>query len=522
MKELPRRNVLFITADQWRGDSLSALGHTSAATPHLDALAADGVLFRNHFSQSSPCGPARTSLLTGLYQMNHRSVRNGTPLDARHSNLALEVRKGGYDPILFGYTDTSPDPRLRPPGDPALLTYSGVLPGMSTGCAMGEDLLPWRRHLKSRGYEIPEEPLDIFKAAGRSAAPDGSFTSPHTAFSAEESDAAFIADQALHHLSLPAHEPWFLHLVFLRPHPPLIAPQPYNTLCNPAQVARPRRAGNVEQEAEQHPYLAYILDHQKTVGSYAGHETANKALSEAQARELAATYYGLIAEVDHQVGRILSFLKDSGQYDDTLIIFTSDHGEMLGNHWLWGKEGYFDDAFHVPLILRDPRAEAGAGRGQILEALTEAVDVAPTILDWLGLEVPPAFDGRSLLPFLEGEAPADWRAEAHWEFDFRDLVDGRPEAALGLTSDECSLNVIRGRRYKYVHFAALPPLLFDLEEDPGESRNLACDPAHLPTLLEMAQKMLSWRMIYDERVLTNTLLTAAGLVERRGPRQRRG
>ena len=521
MPDQPRRNVLFITADQWRGDSLSALGHPSAATPHLDALAADGVLFRSHYTQASPCGPSRTSLLTGLYQMNHRSVLNGTPLDARHSNLALEARKAGYDPILFGYTDTSPDPRQRPPGDPALLTYSGVLPGMSTGCAMGEELLPWLRHLKARGFDIPERPLDIFKAAGRSASADGSFTAPHTVFPAEESDTAFITDQALHYLGLPAREPWFLHLVFFRPHPPLIAPQPYNTFCNPKDVAAPRRAESVEREAEQHPYLAHLLSRQKTVGYYWGQETPLQTLGEDQARDLVATYYGLVSEVDHHVGRILRFLKDSGQYDDTLIIFTSDHGEMLGNHWLWGKDGYFDDAFHIPLILRDPRLEAGAGRGQVIDAFTEAVDVAPTVLDWLGLEVPPAYDGRSLLPFLEGETPETWRAEAHWEFDFRDPVKGRAEAALGLTSDECSLNVLRGWRYKYVHFAALPPLLFDLEEDPGETRDLADDPTLQPVLLEMAQKMLSWRMVHDERVLTNTLLTAQGVVERRGPRHGR-
>lgn len=522
MAEQPRRNVLFITGDQWRGDSLSALGHPCAATPNLDALAADGVLFRSHYTQASPCGPSRASLLTGLYQMNHRSVQNGTPLDARHSTLALEARKGGYDPILFGYTDTSPDPRLRPPRDPALLSYSGVLPGMSAGCNMGEDLLPWRRHLKARGFEIPERPLDIFKAAGRSTSPDGSFTAPHTVFPAEDSDTTFIADQALHHLSLPEREPWFLHLVFLRPHPPLIAPQPYNTRCNPRDVPPPRRAESVEREAEQHPYLAQLLGQPKSVGAYAGRKTAIQTLGEDQARELAATYYGLIAEVDDQIGRIIRFLKDSGQYDNTLIVFTSDHGEMLGNHWLWGKDGYFDDAFHIPMILRDPRPEADAGRGRVVDAMTEAVDVAPTVLEWLGLEVPPAYDGRSLLPFLKGETPAAWREEAHWEFDFRDPVDGRAEAALGLTSEECCLNVIRGRRYKYVHFAALPPLLFDLEEDPGETRNLARDPALQPVLLEMAQKMLSWRMIHDERVLTNTLLTAEGVVEHRGPRQSRG
>ena len=114
------RKVLFISADQWRGECLSALGHACVRTPHLDALAANGVLFRNHYCQASPCGPARTSMLTGLYMMNHRSLHNGTPLDARFTNLALEVRKAGYDPTLFGYTDTSPDPRRYAPDDPAL------------------------------------------------------------------------------------------------------------------------------------------------------------------------------------------------------------------------------------------------------------------------------------------------------------------------------------------------------------------------------------------------------------------
>src|SRR5262245_39045418 len=126
------RKVLFISADQWRGECLSALGHL-VRTPHLDRLARQGVLFRHHYTQASPCGPARASLLTGLYMMNHRSVRNGTPLDARHANLALEVRKAGYDPTLFGYTDTSPDPRRFAAGDPALTTYEGVLPGMTVG-----------------------------------------------------------------------------------------------------------------------------------------------------------------------------------------------------------------------------------------------------------------------------------------------------------------------------------------------------------------------------------------------------
>ena len=121
-------NILLICADQWRWDCMSGLGHPNVRTPNIDALAKDGVLFKNHFGQCTPCGPSRTSLLTGLYLMNHRSGRNGTPLDARHTNVALEARKAGYDPSLFGYTDTSPDPRGKHPNDPALTAYDeGVL-----------------------------------------------------------------------------------------------------------------------------------------------------------------------------------------------------------------------------------------------------------------------------------------------------------------------------------------------------------------------------------------------------------
>ena len=97
-------NVLFIIADQWRGDCLSSVDHPCLQTPNLDRLAADGVLFGRHFAQATPCGPSRASLYTGMYLQNHRSVNNGTPLDARHSNIALEARKAGYDPALFGYT----------------------------------------------------------------------------------------------------------------------------------------------------------------------------------------------------------------------------------------------------------------------------------------------------------------------------------------------------------------------------------------------------------------------------------
>ena len=144
-------NVLFITADQWRGECLSALGHPCVMTPNLDRLSGDGVLFRQHYCQATPCGPSRASLFTGLYLHNHRSVVNGVPLDARHANVALEARKAGYDPVLFGYTDVSNDPRSHAPGDPALTSYEGGLPGMTPVVLLTTDQKPWLADLKIKG-----------------------------------------------------------------------------------------------------------------------------------------------------------------------------------------------------------------------------------------------------------------------------------------------------------------------------------------------------------------------------------
>ena len=227
----------------------------------------------------------------------------------------------------------------------------------------------------------------------------------------------------------------------------------------------------------------------------------------------------MISQVDDQIGRIMAHLKETGEDRDTLVVFTCDHGEMLGDHWMWGKSGYFDQAYHIPLIIRDPRRTADGTRGTQVDAFTEAVDLMPTILDWLGLDIPQQCDGRSLLPFLEGDKPGDWRDAVHWEFDFRDIEHEVWETSLRIPSDQCGLAVLRDRRYKYVHFTALPPLLFDLARDPGETRNLAADSVHAPVALEFAQRMLSWRMEHAEHVLSRMHITENGVIEL--PRLRR-
>ena len=189
-------------------------------------------------------------------------------------------------------------------------------------------------------------------------------------------------------------------------------------------------------------------------------------------------------------------------YDETLIIFCSDHAEQLGDNWLYGRRGPYDGNFHVPCIIRDPRPTADRTRGQIVESFTEHIDLMPTILEALALQTPEQCEGRSLLPFLNGKAPPNWRDAVHFAYDFRDLLSGRVESALGLTSAECHFMAIRDERYKYVHFPTLPPLFFDLEADPHECNNRADDPAYARQVSTYAQKLLSWRMSHERRGLS--------------------
>jgi arylsulfatase A-like enzyme len=519
------RKILLISVDQWRGECLSAMGHPVVKTPNLDALAADGVLFQRHYTVCAPCGPARTSLHTGTYLMNHRSGRNGTPLDRRFTNVALETRKAGYDPTLFGYTDTSIDPRDRHPEDPALKTYEGVLPGFTVGMQLPDHMAPWIADLKARGYDLPNGRWDVYKPRpGFQKPADRGHTFIPTMFTADESETTFMADTVMRWLSVRRDQDWFAHCVFLRPHPPVIAPEPYNAMYDPAKVPMVNRRVTPEEEAQQHPLLQVKLAAFDGRTGYDEHNPNNLLrMPELELRQMRATYYGMITQVDDQIGRIMAYLKATGEYDSTLIVLTCDHGEMGGDHYCWGKEIYFEQSFHIPLIIRDPRRSADAARGGKVGSFTESVDILPTILDWLGRTVPDQCDGRSLLPFLEGTMPPDWRREVHYELDFRTSPNAKgfdAEAALNLHPDECYLTAIRDEDYKYVHFVTLPPLLFDMRKDPFEMNNLADDPAYAGVLLAYAQKMLSWRMRHAERTLVNLHLSDKGVTDGRQRRLR--
>ncbi len=510
------RNVLFITADQWRGDTLGCAGHPLVQTPHLDQLAQEGVSFRNHWTQTAPCSPARASLYTSLYQMNHRVANNGTPLDRRLTNLALEARRQGYDPTLFGYTDMSADPRDHDRNDPKLKTYEGVLPGMTVGVSLTESEKPWLAWLKTLGYEGLD--ADSVYRPLQSAAPGEAVMGPPARYAKEHSNTAFLCGELLKWLSVREDEPWFAHLSLLRPHPPWIAPEPYHTLYDPETVPTPARGASAQEESEQHLLLKTLHEIVPMSAFHRDGQGPVAEADEAQVRQARAAYYGLITEVDAHLGRIFAYLKASGQWENTLVVFTTDHGEMLGDHYLFGKHGYFDGAYHIPLIIHDP--ERPEQFGTVVEAFTETIDTTPTILEWIGATPPQQMDGLSLMPFLKGQTPERWRDAVHFEFDFREISSLQPmiQERFGLLPDQCSLCVIRDEHFKYVHFTALPPLLFDLKADPQELTNLAEHPEHQATVLKYAQKMLSWTFNHRDRTLVNISYESGTPLFWEGPR----
>jgi len=486
-------NVLFITLDQWRGDCLSIAGHEVVQTPNLDRLARQGTRFTQHYAQASPCGPSRASLYTGTYMHTHRSVFNGTPLDARFTNVAIEARSAGYLPLLYGYTDTTADPRGLDPGDPRLRTYESVLEGFELAQALDVDYQPWFDWLAAHGYDISDPQRYLRPDAMYPGAADRGSTWAPTPYAAEHSETAFITERVIDDIDA-AGGPFFVHASYIRPHPPFCVPAPYHDMYDPADVPAPIVAPSKEAEAAMHPFIAAAL----------GWDWARADDDEAEVRQLRATYYAMMTEVDDQMGRLMAALDDRGLTEDTIVVLTSDHGEMLGDNRLISKMGYFDQAFHIPLLIRAP----GMTSGVVVDAFTESVDVMPTILDLIGVDTPRQCQGRTLARFLAGDPPGDWRTAVHWEFDFRLFARAIvPPVPLELAN----LTVHRTKTEKYVHFSGYDSLYFNLAEDPHQMHNLAGDPTRASEVLTAAEATLAWCQATSEQLLTHQMATKSGM-----------
>lgn len=503
----PEMNVLLIVVDQWRGDTLGALGHPCVLTPNIDRLAARGMTFTRHYAQSSPCGPSRASMLTGQYLMNHRVVTNDTPTAAHLKTMPRLMRAAGYEPAMIGYTTTVPDPRIAHGSDPRFTTNS-----IAEGWNIVRDFEGEREHymayLSGLGYELPKKYVDIFQPP---AGADESRRLAPSPIREEHSETAWSVDAALDYIRIRKDEPWCLHLGTYRPHPPFMAPAPYDAMYDPQRMPAPVRAPELAAEKRVHPLTHLLLEHIKASNAVRHMPGLAADIPLGDIAKIRAAYYALCTEVDHHLGRVFDLLQQTGQDERTLIVLTSDHGEQLGDHYMMSKRGYFPQSYHIPLIVRDPRPSADATRGRKLDVFTENVDVLPTILDWMGEPLPHQFDGHSVLPFVRGEPPARWRKGARWEYDFRDMASREAAARLGIDPDATSLACLLDDEFAYIHFAELPPLLFDLKSDPHWLDNVADEARYQPVALKYARAMLDWRLAYADRTLTGLAISSQGL-----------
>lgn len=470
-------NVLLITLDQFRGDCLSCAGHPVVRTPNLDALAAGGVRFSRHYSQSSPCAPGRASLYTGTYQMNHRVVANGTPLDSRFDNVALAARRAGFSPVLFGYTDQSIDPRVSTgPDDPRLSSYEGVLPGFDCLLDLSGSHAPWLDWLADRGVEV-----------------DGALHALSTEHErpADLSVSRFMTDRLIEWIDAQ-EDGWFAHASYIRPHPPYSAAGEWSVAYPEDSVGEP-----IIPVADPERFHALMLQLDGT----------KAPADEAGMRRMRAQYFGMVSEVDHQLGRLWDAMRASGRWDDTVVIVTADHAELLGDHGLREKVGYWETSQHIPCIVRDPRRPAA--HGTVVDVLTENVDIMPTLCDAMGIDVPLQCDGLPLTPFLDGAEPPWWRTAAHWEYDWRfALIQLGAEFAWPWTRslEKQNLCVHRTDDIAYVQFGDGRHLCFDLAADPTW-RTPCTDQSRV---LRAAQELLTWRMQMTDRQHTGFLVEHGG------------
>lgn len=486
------RNVLFCVADQWRADALSAAGTAGAHTPNLDALAADGVRFTQHWCQASPCGPARRTLHTGTEVTTHGQWTNDDTAAAGPPTLAATLRSAGVQPVLVGYTDMPTGASLDLGGDSPAEWSSLVDPAftVATPFIWQHGFPSWRRWLTDRGQPAaPDHPFGLYAPAGP---PTDDRLAPAW-YDAADSDVAFLTDAALDVIDRwsptgdgepPDRPPGLLHLTWLRPHPPMTPPRPYDELIDPDAVTLPHRPLAVEAEAARHPYFARTVPG-RPMTEYLQRRCRLDAVDERADRLIRAAYYGLCAEVDHHVGRLMAELRRRGLDESTLVVFTSDHGDALGDHWIYGRRGPFDGHFTVPCIIRDPRPAADATRGTTVSDLTAAIDVYPTICEALGIDVPADVEGRSLLGYLHG-APPPARDHVRYAMSWADHArprGGEPEGSASPTDDR--FVGIRTTGHRYVRFAEGPPLLFDLDDDPAEVVDRSSDPTRSSLAAEL-------------------------------------
>ncbi|HEY3912193.1 MAG TPA: alkaline phosphatase family protein [Stellaceae bacterium] len=497
------RNILFIMCDQLRFDYLGCYGHPRLDTPNLDALAARGVRFTRAYVQSPICGPSRMSFYTGRCMRSHGANWNGFPLRVGEPTLGDHLSELGVRNVLVGKTHMAADSEG--------MARLGIDPASATGVHLAQcGFEPFER---DDGVHPPSRPRPRYDAYLREHGFAAANPWEEWANSAEGADGAVLNGWLMAHADKPARipeehsetpyitrramefidaarrdgRPWCLHLSYIKPHWPYIAPAPYH---DPYRGEVPPAVRSEAERTDPHPVYRALMA-MRPGRSFAREEVRQRVIP---------AYMGLIKQIDDQLGVLFRFLGERGLSDSTMIVFTSDHGDYLGDHWLGEKDFFHDCAVKVPLIVADPRPEADMARGTVCDALVEAIDLVPSFLEYFGGAAKPHIvEGRSLMPLLRGETPAEWRRFAFSEYDYAML-----EARLSLNQPigDCRLYMVFDGRWKYIHATGFRPMLFDLESDPREFHDLSPDPQSAGECARLREALLEWALRDHNRITT--------------------
>lgn len=439
---MSRPNILHLFTDQQRFDTVAALGNGVIRTPHLDRLCNEGVAFTNAYTPSPVCISARCSMIMGQYPMNTGCYAN-TPMPLGRQTFMDALARAGYRTHGIGKCHFSPDRY-------ALRGFASREHQEEGPRDEDMDHPTYYRYLHAKGLTSANEVMgvrgEMYYVPQKSALP------------AAEHPTQWIGDRAVAFVEEAADGggKWHLLASFIHPHPPFAPPDPWHKLYRTTLMPLPK------VPADWPALLTYINRVQNR------YKYRDQGIDRNLVRAMKAYYYACISFVDYQVGRILEALERTGQLDNTLILFTSDHGEHLGDYNCFGKRSFHDTAARVPMIVRGPGGFTG---GRICDEMVSLVDVAPTFLNAAGAEITDhELDGLDLADVLAGTSGREivFGQIAHEDRSAPDFKSTPETVAAG------SSYMAVSKRWKYFYSAPDDrEFLFDRRSDPGETRNQA-------------------------------------------------
>lgn len=459
-------NILLMMTDSLRAECLGCYGNNVIKTPHLDALARQGVRFSHAITQHTVCMPTRSTLMTGRYPHVHGVWANGVPLAKSEITLPAALARAGYHTWMTGKLHLEPILKRRLPADGSM--YYGFKEYAVSDNDLKGPYLDFVRQKDPRWLKqaAGEFDLDTFSERDRKKPP---------ILPEELQQSTWIADRTIDflHSRRNTAQPFFAFASFIDPRQTTYnPPEPYNRMYPWDQVPPPqRRAGELERKP---PHQKRAAEHLQQVGLMP---------EERELREVFTQYYGSVSFVDANLGRILRALDEEHLAGNTIVIFTVDHGELIGDHWLRLKGPWmYDLVTRVPMIWRWP----GRFRQGVREQFAAQVDLMPTVLDLATVACPAGVQGASLAPLLRGEEVSPWRDAVLTEDR-----DSSELAAHGMESRDLNVKAIRTKDWKLVVYQGKPyGELYDLRNDPKEFDNLWDDPARRATREELTARLL--------------------------------